>query len=132
LAQTAKSVPTWVITASDAVSQGQRLADLGVNIIPIHEADDGKAFIAGAASMLAQMGLTRVLIEGGGQIAAAFLGECLVDEVAWFRAGRIMGGEGRPAIGALPIAKLADAPTFAHVYSLALGTDCLDMFERVR
>ncbi len=130
LAQTAKTIPTWVLTAAESVSQGQRLTDLGVNLIPVDEPDDNRAFITNSAAILAQMGLTRVLVEGGGKLAASMFDAGLIDEVAWFRAGRIMGGNCRPAVAGLAGDRLADAPGFNHVMSMALGADKFDMYER--
>jgi diaminohydroxyphosphoribosylaminopyrimidine deaminase/5-amino-6-(5-phosphoribosylamino)uracil reductase len=130
LAQTAKAIPTWVMTANEAVSQGQRLTDLGVNIIPVDEDDDNRAFITNTAAILARMGLTRVLVEGGGRLAASLFDAGLMDEVAWFRAAKVMGGNCRPAVAALAGDRLADAPGFNHILSLTLGADQFDMYER--
>ncbi|HBI19045.1 MAG TPA: deaminase, partial [Brevundimonas sp.] len=53
-----------------------------------------------------------VLIEGGGQVAASFLRAKAVDALEWFRAPMLLGGEGRPCVAALALAKLSDAPKF--------------------
>ncbi len=55
------------------------------------------------AAALAERGLTRVLLEGGGELATAFLRADLIDRVAWFHAPRIIGAEGLPAVGGLRI-----------------------------
>ncbi|TAK99006.1 MAG: bifunctional diaminohydroxyphosphoribosylaminopyrimidine deaminase/5-amino-6-(5-phosphoribosylamino)uracil reductase RibD [Rhodospirillaceae bacterium] len=130
LAQTAKSVPTWVMTTDEGAARGAALADMGVELVAVDAATDGPAFMTAAVGALAKRGLTRVLVEGGGQVAASLLAADLVDEVAWFRAGRIMGDAARPAVSRLAIDKLADTPRFNPVYSLALGPDWLDMLER--
>jgi diaminohydroxyphosphoribosylaminopyrimidine deaminase/5-amino-6-(5-phosphoribosylamino)uracil reductase len=76
------------------------------------------------------MGLTRVLVEGGGKLGASLIDVGLIDEIAWFRAAKVMGGNGRPAVGGLASDRLADAPGFNHILSLALGADQFDMYER--
>ncbi|MEN9261907.1 MAG: bifunctional diaminohydroxyphosphoribosylaminopyrimidine deaminase/5-amino-6-(5-phosphoribosylamino)uracil reductase RibD [Thermostichus sp. HHBFW_bins_43] len=43
--------------------------------------------------------LLHVLCEGGGVLAAALLAENLVDEAWYFIAPKLLGGEGRPAVG---------------------------------
>lgn len=58
---------------------------------------------------LARAGLTTVLVEGGGALAGALLQADLVDEVHWFLAPRLIGGDGRPALGALGLEQLGDA-----------------------
>ena len=88
------------------------------------------ALIDDIATILGERGLTRVLIEGGGRIVQAFLEGDLVDQVAWFRAPAIIGGDGLPAVGDLHASTLAAIPAFTGVISLAFGTDSLDMLVR--
>jgi diaminohydroxyphosphoribosylaminopyrimidine deaminase/5-amino-6-(5-phosphoribosylamino)uracil reductase len=126
LATAAKSIPTWVITTPEGAQKARSLISMGVDVLPV----EGVDFVTEALAVLAARGLTRLMIEGGGQLAAAFLKAGVVDEIAWFRAGRVMGGDGRPAIGSLTIDKLAATPAFSRLYSLALGPDWLDMFAR--
>ena len=38
-----------------------------------------------------------MMIEGGGQLAAAFMRAGLVDRIEWFRAPILLGGDGAPA-----------------------------------
>jgi len=58
---------------------------------------------------LARTGLTQVLVEGGGELAAALLREGLVDELHWFLSNRLLGGDGRPALGPLEVRALAES-----------------------
>jgi diaminohydroxyphosphoribosylaminopyrimidine deaminase/5-amino-6-(5-phosphoribosylamino)uracil reductase len=94
------------------------------------DGENNAAFIAAALGALAQRGLTRVLVEGGGEVAASLLDAGLVDEIAWFRAGKIMGADARPAIGSLLTDKLATVPSFQRTYALPLGPDSFEMFTR--
>jgi diaminohydroxyphosphoribosylaminopyrimidine deaminase/5-amino-6-(5-phosphoribosylamino)uracil reductase len=57
---------------------------------------------------LAGEGLTHVLVEGGGGLAAALLRSGLVDEIHWFAAPSLLGGDARPALAALGIRRLAE------------------------
>jgi diaminohydroxyphosphoribosylaminopyrimidine deaminase / 5-amino-6-(5-phosphoribosylamino)uracil reductase len=72
----------------------------------------------------------RVLVEGGGQVAASFLKAGLVDAIEWFRAPILLGDEGRPAVGEFVLQKLADAPRFKRVSVEALGDDLWERYER--
>ncbi|MEK7245925.1 MAG: dihydrofolate reductase family protein, partial [Pseudomonadota bacterium] len=76
-------------------------------------------------------GLTRVLVEGGGTLAAALLKADLVDRIAWFHAPAVLGGEGLPAVGALALAALAEMPRFQPVARTAAGADGLVTFRRL-
>jgi diaminohydroxyphosphoribosylaminopyrimidine deaminase/5-amino-6-(5-phosphoribosylamino)uracil reductase len=75
-------------------------------------------------------GLSRLFVEGGGQVAGSFLRCGLVDAIEWFRAPIVLGGEGRPAIGALAVAALAQAPHFRRVEVRPLGDDLWERYER--
>ena len=48
---------------------------------------------------LGERGLTRVLCEGGGRLAAALIEADLVDEVVCYTAGLVLGDEAIPAVG---------------------------------
>lgn len=121
LVTTARDIPTWVVT-SEIGPKAEALAAAGVEIITA-DTDD-------IDTILAARGLTRVLIEGGGQVAKAFLAGDLVDQLAWFRAPAVIGGDGLPAVGDLQASTLASIPAFAGVISLAFGADTLDMLVR--
>lgn len=72
----------------------------------------------------------RLMIEGGGQVAASFLEADLVDAIEWFRAPVILGSDGRPAIAGLGLDTLAAAPRFARVVVHELGPDLWERYER--
>jgi diaminohydroxyphosphoribosylaminopyrimidine deaminase/5-amino-6-(5-phosphoribosylamino)uracil reductase len=76
-----------------------------------------------ALERLAHEGLGALLVEGGGGLAAALLRARLVDEVVWFAAPRLIGAEGRPALGPLGLERLADAPELAIRRVRRLGPD---------
>ncbi len=75
-------------------------------------------------------GLTRVLCEGGGRLAAALIGAGLVDEIVAFTAGRALGDEATPAIGPLGIEALDGAPRYRLAETGAVGGDIRSRWER--
>ena len=79
---------------------------------------------------LSAEGLSDLFVEGGGKVAAAFLRAGLVDTLEWFRSSILLGGEGRPAIGDLAVAALADAPHFRRVEVSQLGDDLWERYVR--
>ena len=50
---------------------------------------------------ISDLGYMRVLVEGGSKLSASLLNENLIDEIAWFRASKIMGNKGINAISNL-------------------------------
>ena len=63
-----------------------------------------------ALEALAAKGLTRILSEGGSTLAAALVKTGLVDELAMFTGGVLIGAEGHPALGPLALTALSAAP----------------------
>lgn len=94
------------------------------------EAEDGRPSIPAVLKALKAAGVDSVLIEGGGQVAAAFLRAGAVDRLEWFRAPILLGGEGRPCVAALALAKLADAPKFRRLGVEPVGDDLWERYER--
>ena len=83
-----------------------------------------------ALAELGRRGLTRVFCEGGGQLAAGLLAEGLVDELVGYTAGIVLGADARPAIGPLPVTRLADAPRFTLAEARRIGPDLMHRWTR--
>ncbi|MCR6643066.1 MAG: RibD family protein [Terricaulis sp.] len=81
-------------------------------------------------SRLGARGVKSVLVEGGGVLAAGLIATGLVDRLEWFRAPILLGAEGRPAVAALALGKLSQAPAFRRVAFQALGPDLWESYER--
>ena len=130
LAVTARESPTWLLTRTDA-DAGRRavLAGCGVEIIGVSGAAIGVDIAAGLR-VLAERGITRLLVEGGGQLAASLLRADLVDRLAWFHAPTVMGGDGWPAAQAFGIEVLASMPRFVRQAAMPTGDDMLTLFRR--
>ena len=84
-----------------------------------------------ALSLLGARGITRVLAEGGGRLAAALLSAGLADRLVWFRAPGVIGAEGVPAIGDSGLARLADMARFRRTGVTELGEDLLETYVRL-
>ena len=102
----------------------------GVKLIELPAAAAGVDLAVGMQA-LAKEGLTRVLVEGGGTIAAGLLREKLVDRLAWFHAPCVMGADGWPAAQGFGIGALAEMPRFSLLAQHRLGSDILTEYEKV-
>jgi diaminohydroxyphosphoribosylaminopyrimidine deaminase/5-amino-6-(5-phosphoribosylamino)uracil reductase len=94
----------------------------GVRVLVVPGAP-GALDLRRALARLAAEGVTEVLAEGGGQVAASLLRAGLVDELHWFVAPRLLGADARPALGPLGLAALARAPRLGDVRVRRLGED---------
>lgn len=128
LVATACAVPTWVVAASEASHErAELLAERGLRVIRAGPAPIG---IGALLAELGGLGLTRLLIEGGSAVAAAFARGHLIDRIAWYHAPMLLGGDGVAALAALGITDLREAPRFHRTAVLALGEDVLETFAR--
>jgi diaminohydroxyphosphoribosylaminopyrimidine deaminase / 5-amino-6-(5-phosphoribosylamino)uracil reductase len=126
LVTSAARVPTIVISTR---SSNKRLTDAGVRLIQVAETE-GRVDALAAVRALEALGVGSVMIEGGGQVAASFLSEGLVDAIEWFRAPIVLGDDGRPAVGAFVLKDLAAAPRFQRTAVRAVGADLWERYER--
>jgi diaminohydroxyphosphoribosylaminopyrimidine deaminase/5-amino-6-(5-phosphoribosylamino)uracil reductase len=130
LARTAAAVPVWLLHAPDA-RPDPALAPLGVRLLAVAADAAGRLDAAAALACLGAEGITRVLCEGGGQVAAALLAAGLVDEVVAVTAGHVFGAGGTAALGPLAAAPaLPDPPGWRLVEARPLGRDLLHRWRR--
>lgn len=127
LVKSAREVPTYVIGTADAEPA---LIEAGVRVLTVRAVGEDRPELKSVVQALAAEGLSDLFVEGGGQVAGSFLRCGLVDALEWFRAPIVIGGEGRPAIGALAIAVLAEAPRFRRVEVSVLGDDLWERYAR--
>ena len=131
LAQSAKRVPVWVVTTTGQDESAQKnLKDLGVEIIEVDPKSNGQPDLKTVLKIFAERGLTRILIEGGGGIAGSFFREKLVDEVIWFRAPKLIGADGVPALDVLGIETMDQAPEFMPSHVFKAGDDRVETYRR--
>lgn len=123
MVQSATTVPVWRLGGGKITADGVENID-----VPLEER--GRVALPQALAALAARGITRLMVEGGGQLAAAFLKAGLVDHLVWYRAAKIIGGDGIPAIAALGLDRLAASPDFSRVAVGKCGADVVEHFER--
>lgn len=128
LVRTAREIPTWIVATTEP---DPALVELGVRVLHVRAVGEDRPELKTVVQALAAEGLERLFVEGGGQVAGSFLRCGLVDALEWFRAPIVIGGEGRPAVGALAVAGLADAPHFRRTEVREVGDDLWERYERI-
>ena len=83
-----------------------------------------------ALGLLAGKGITRLMVEGGPTVAAAFVVADLVDAAAILRSPRPVGPDGIDALAAMPLSGLTASPRLRTRGIEAIGEDTIETFER--
>jgi len=127
LVQSAREVPVWVIAGLDAPRAAEEgLRARGVEVWRI-EGAKGRLDVAAALNLLAARGVTRLLVEGGPTVAAAFLAADLVDEAMLFVSPKPVGSDGIDAF--TPSAEIA-LSRLERGEAGQIGPDRLEVYQR--
>jgi diaminohydroxyphosphoribosylaminopyrimidine deaminase/5-amino-6-(5-phosphoribosylamino)uracil reductase len=130
LLASAGEIPTWFLLREGSnLARENAFATIGAKLIKVPGSSAGVDLRA-AMTALGAAGLTRILVEGGGQLAAALLRDDLVDRIAWFHAPAIMGGDGWPAVQAFGVERLDQMPRFTRDSETIIGDDMLSEYTR--
>jgi diaminohydroxyphosphoribosylaminopyrimidine deaminase/5-amino-6-(5-phosphoribosylamino)uracil reductase len=126
LIQTSDNIPLWIFSSFqrrlESMPSHLRHCQL-FDMDPALRRDD-KGEINHIASILAEKGVTRLLVEAGAKLSSAFLESGLVDRLYWFRAPIQVGEQGLAL--ERPLSKLAN---FRQIENIKLGNDNLDILE---
>jgi diaminohydroxyphosphoribosylaminopyrimidine deaminase/5-amino-6-(5-phosphoribosylamino)uracil reductase len=90
----------------------------------------GRLDLAAALKLIAARGITRLMVEGGPILAAAFLAADLIDEAVLFHSPTVVGADGVDALEGMPLAALTKSPRLKCVASESVGADTRMVLER--
>jgi diaminohydroxyphosphoribosylaminopyrimidine deaminase / 5-amino-6-(5-phosphoribosylamino)uracil reductase len=130
LASTVRDAPVWAIAVDGAdAGKDEALRARGVEVLH-GDARSGRIDLGGALRLLARRGITRVLVEGGPRVAAAFLAADLVDEAILLRGPALIGADGIDALDGLPLSALTRPARLVSRGVETIGADTVETFER--
>ncbi len=127
LVQTARVIPTYVVTTTDITGEMQSLGVKALKVPSKHQRVDLEA----ALEAISAAGIERLFVEGGGVIATAFLRAGFVDRLEWFRSATILGGDARPVIGHLNIEDINHMVRFTRLGVQSVGDDLWETYELI-
>ena len=132
LVHSARATPLWLIAAETAeAAAATKLTAAGAEVLRLDVEPDAPSFDLGVVlPLLAARGISRLMVEGGAQVAASLLKQNLVDEIWLLRGPAPIGDDGVPALHDLPLTAITDAPAFRLHTSATLGPDTLTIYER--
>ena len=123
--------PTWVVAPRGApAARVAALRRRGVEVLLV-PGRRGRVPFAALVRLLGARGLTSLLVEGGGTVAAEALRARAVDRLVLFVAPAILGGDGVAAVGPLGRVRVRDAVRVGGLAVAHVGPD-LVLEGRVR
>ncbi len=130
LGQSIGAAPVWLLHGPQAPAALRRAwSSRGARVIGCRPDELGRLDIADALARLGAAGLTRVLCEGGGGLAASLIRAGLADELVVFSAGRLFGADGTAALAAIGVTELGETAFTLHE-TRACGDDLMHRWRR--
>jgi diaminohydroxyphosphoribosylaminopyrimidine deaminase/5-amino-6-(5-phosphoribosylamino)uracil reductase len=130
LAATARDVPVWLVVGPEAPEERRAaLASAGVEIVEAKEGPGGIDFQA-ALAVLAERGITRVLVEGGSHVASSIVSVNCADEIVLFRASVVVGPDGVRAFAGHALSAVERSPRYRLIEEAHVGEDHMRRYLR--
>lgn len=118
--------PAVLVCSSKALKRiAKKFKGIPVTILPVAE-HRGRLNLGELLSKLGLLGITSLLVEGGGEVAWSFLNEGLVDKIFWIVAPKLIGGRtAKTSVEGPGIASPDDAWNVRIKKMTLLGNDVL-------
>ncbi|MDR3131801.1 MAG: bifunctional diaminohydroxyphosphoribosylaminopyrimidine deaminase/5-amino-6-(5-phosphoribosylamino)uracil reductase RibD [Rickettsiales bacterium] len=127
IAKTADKVTTWVITNKEVEGKIKNIDYLVVN-----SNSAGKVCLKDTASKLvSEVGITRLLVEGGGMLITELLKHSLIDRLIICRSGKILGNDAIPFVGDLGIQSVSNCYRFKKAEVIDFDEDIVEVWDRL-
>ncbi|MDR0773103.1 MAG: bifunctional diaminohydroxyphosphoribosylaminopyrimidine deaminase/5-amino-6-(5-phosphoribosylamino)uracil reductase RibD [Wolbachia pipientis] len=118
---------TWVIT-NDKVKKKMK----NINYLVINSNNAGKVCLKDMASKLvSEIGITRLLVEGGGVLITELLKCNLIDRLIICRSGKILGNDATPFVGDLGIQSINECYRFKKAEIIEFSEDVVEVWNRL-
>jgi diaminohydroxyphosphoribosylaminopyrimidine deaminase/5-amino-6-(5-phosphoribosylamino)uracil reductase len=123
LVQSARELPLILIVGADAPAERREaLGESGVRVIEAPAAA-GKIDLSAALAALGREGFTRILAEGGSEVAGSLVAADLLDEVVIFHAPVVVGPDGVRAIAGSALSAIERSPRYYRIETAKVGDD---------
>jgi len=116
--------PVWVAVGGKAPAASIRRLERAGALVRVFPGPTGRVDLPALWGWLASRGVMRVLVEGGGTLAGSLVDAALVDEVHFFIAPILIGGdEAVGAVGGEGISRMAGARRLERLRVSRIGPD---------
>jgi diaminohydroxyphosphoribosylaminopyrimidine deaminase/5-amino-6-(5-phosphoribosylamino)uracil reductase len=125
---TVRETPTWIFTSTKASPIAEDiLQQKGCKVFRVDETQ-GRLDLDEVLKILAAEGITRLMLEGGPTVAAAFAAADLVDEAVLLRSPKVVGDDGIAPLEGMKLETLTGKLTSRGKEQL--GADTIEIYER--
>ncbi|MEO0881736.1 MAG: RibD family protein [Pseudomonadota bacterium] len=118
-----------IIIATETAETGP-LREAGAELWPCKRAAAGGIDLEYFLHRCVIEGINSLFVEGGGHLAASFIRAGLIDEICWFRAPKLIGGDGLPALASIGLTEMANTPNWSITATERIGDDILETYVR--
>jgi diaminohydroxyphosphoribosylaminopyrimidine deaminase/5-amino-6-(5-phosphoribosylamino)uracil reductase len=128
LVATAGQTPLWIITSEDAPRTREQVLLQAGAVVLRSSSIGGRLDLVPVLRILAERGITRLMVEAGPLVATAFARADLADEAFIFRSPDAIGPDGLDALEGMPLDGLTAKLGFVN--SEEVGPDVVTIYER--
>lgn len=122
----AHPTPAWIATAQENIHRAKTQAEYaGIRLLPLPTDENGHISLQALLEMLPEMGIRRLMVEGGAQVLTSFLAQGLADQVILTIAPRFTGGLHIAERESPDLLSTAALPQLASVQYHRLGDDLI-------
>ncbi|MCD0421702.1 bifunctional diaminohydroxyphosphoribosylaminopyrimidine deaminase/5-amino-6-(5-phosphoribosylamino)uracil reductase RibD [Rubrivivax sp. JA1024] len=131
LVHSARTTPLWLM-ASETVeaATAARLGAAGAEVVHVADCADAPGLdLPAVLRALSDKGVTRLLVEGGARVAAAFVDQRLADEIWLWRSETPIGADGVDALDGQALTAITDSPHWRVRSTDRVGADTLTIYD---
>jgi diaminohydroxyphosphoribosylaminopyrimidine deaminase/5-amino-6-(5-phosphoribosylamino)uracil reductase len=130
LLQSVEEAPLIVYVGPEARQERvSALMSAGAEVVPVATTTAGLD-LTEVLTDLAHRGFTRLLTEGGAEVASSFVSADLLDEVILFRAAVVVGPDGVRALGGMALSAIERSPRYRQIDAGMVGDDVVRRYVR--
>ncbi len=130
LVASAREFPLFVVVATGApADRVEALRESGAQIIEMPEGQGG-VDMKRTLEEFGTRGFTRILVEGGAEIASSVVSGDLVDEIVLFRAPVVVGAGGVRALAGYALSAIERSPRYRQIDAAIVGDDQMRRYLR--
>ncbi len=115
--------PIIATTLSGSSRKVEDLEKMGARVLFVDQGENGRVDVLNLVKKLGDMEITSVLVEGGGETAASFLKNGIVDKIVFFYVPKIIGSEGISMVGKLNVSEVKDALSIKKIRVKNIGEE---------